>query len=138
MEEEILNRRHQIRQYLDHARQALASAASSLEHGFYDTTINRACYAIFYAASGLLLTKRISRSKHSGVIAAFREFFVKPGLIEAEYSDLYGAVMDSRISSDYEITFESDRSLAEKALDSAHRFVERIAAYLLDREGIRA
>ncbi len=136
-EEEILNRRYQIKSYLDHARHALNSAASSLEHGFYDTVINRAYYAIFYAASGLLLTEGVSRSKHSGVIAAFREFFVKPGLIEAEYSDLYGAVMDSRIGSDYEIIFESDRTLAEKALDAARRFVERIAVYLLDREGIQ-
>jgi len=47
VEEEILSRRHQIQTYLQHARRALEAAASSLEYGFYATTINRAYYAIF-------------------------------------------------------------------------------------------
>ena len=135
-EEEILERRSQIKAYLRAARHSLASAASSLEQGFYDTAVNRAYYAIFYAASGLLWTQGIRRSKHAGVIAAFRQYFVKPGLIETEYSDLYGAAMESRISSDYEITLEADRPLAEKSLDAARRFVDRAAAYLSETEGI--
>ena len=132
MDEEILNKRYQIRIHLDHARQALESAASSIEHGFYGTAINRAYYAIFYAASGLLLAKDISRSKHSGVIAAFRRCFVKPGLIEPEYSDIYGDVMDARVDSDYEMTFEADQATARERLEDARRFVERVNRYLLE------
>jgi uncharacterized protein (UPF0332 family) len=135
--DEILNRHHQIRLYLDHARQALASAAVSLEHGFYDTAINRAYYAIFYAASALLLTRGISRSKHSGVIAAFRQAFVKPGLIEVEYSDLYGDALDARVGSDYDVTFESDPATAQGRLADARCFVDRVTSYLLDVEGIQ-
>jgi uncharacterized protein (UPF0332 family) len=93
---------------------------------------------MFYAASGLLLTKGISRGKHAGVIAAFRQHFVKSGLIETEYSELYGAVMESRISGDYEVAFEADLPTAEKALHSARHFVERVSTYLFDSEGIRA
>ena len=89
-DEEALERQHQIELYLDHAKKALQAAASNIEHGFYATAINRAYYSIFYAASALLLSKGLARSKHTGVIAAFREHFVKPGLIEAEYSDIYG------------------------------------------------
>jgi uncharacterized protein (UPF0332 family) len=137
-EEEILERRDQIKAYLRAARRALEAAASNLEHGFYDTAINRAYYAIFYAASGLLWTQGISRSKHAGVIAAFRQYFVRPGIIEIEYSDLYGAAMESRISSDYEITSEADQALAEKSLDAGQRFVDRVSAYLLETEGIQA
>jgi uncharacterized protein (UPF0332 family) len=118
-EEDILNRRCQIETYLGHSRRALESAASNREHGFYATAINRAYYAMFYAASGLLLTKGISRGKHAGVIAAFRQRCVKSGLIETEYSELYGAVMESRISGDYEVAFEADLPTAEKALHSA-------------------
>jgi len=135
-EDEILNRRYQIETYLGHARRALASAASNLEHGFYSTAINRAYYAIFYAASGLLLTKGISRSKHAGVIASFRQHFVKPDLIEAEYSDLYGAVMEFRTAADYEMLFDADRAIAEKSLTSVRRSVERAANYPWDTEGI--
>ncbi len=135
-EEEILERRSQIKAYLRAARRSLASAASSLEQGFYDTAVNRAYYAIFYATSGLLWTQGIRRSKHAGVIAAFRQYFVKPGLIETEYSDLYGDVMDARLDSDYEITYHADLAAAQAALDDARRFVERIATYLSEEEGI--
>ncbi|MGD2206096.1 MAG: HEPN domain-containing protein [Anaerolineae bacterium] len=137
-EEEILDRREQIRAYLRMARRALEASASNLEHGFYDTAVNRAYYAIFYATSALLWSRGISRSKHAGVISAFRQYFVKPGIIEPEYSDLYGAVMESRITSDYEITLGADRPIAQKALDAARRFVERVAACLFETEGIQA
>lgn len=134
--EEITERRDQIRAYLHAARRALAAAALNLEEGYYDTAINRAYYAIFYAASGLLWTQGISRSKHAGVISAFRERFVKRGLIEDEYSDLYGDVMDARLDSDYEVAYEADRVTARDRLDDARRFVERIASYLWEMEGI--
>ncbi len=84
-----------------------------------------------------MLTKGLARSKHAGVIAAFREHFVKPGLIEAEYSDIYGDVMDARVDSDYEMTFVADLGTAESALADARRFVERIVAYLAETEGIQ-
>ena len=137
MEENILNHRDRIRAYLSQARRALESAALNLEHGYYDTAVNRAYYAIFYAANSVLLTKGIIRSKHAGVISAFREHFVKLGLIESEYSDLYGDAMDARIDSDYDISFESDGTTAQGRLQDARRFVDRVATYLLENEGIR-
>lgn len=134
MGEEILNKRYQIQIYLDHAHQALESAASNIKNGFYATAINRAYYAIFYAASGLLLTQDISRSKHSGVIAAFRLHFVKTEIIETEYSDTYGDVMDARMISDYDIAFEANSMTAKDKLNDARQFVERVSHYL-DEKG---
>jgi uncharacterized protein (UPF0332 family) len=128
--EDILNKRYQIQMYLDHARQSLDSAAASIENNFYATAINRSYYAIFYAASGLLLVQDISRSKHSGVVAAFRQHFVKPGLIEPEYSDIYGDVMDARMASDYDIIFKTDSVTAKEKLEDACQFVERVSHYL--------
>jgi uncharacterized protein (UPF0332 family) len=130
MREGSRNKRHQIRTYLNHAYQSLDSAASSFNNDFYATAINRAYYAIFYAASGLLLLNDISRSKHSGVIAAFRRNFVKSGLIEIEYSDIYGDVMDARVVSDYDVTIEADPTTAKGTLEDARRFVERVSRHL--------
>lgn len=80
----------------------LEVAAHNLSDGFYGSAINRAYYAIFYAACALLMTQSVTRSKHSGVVAAFRRLFVKSGLIEVEYSEIYGRVMDDRHISDYD------------------------------------
>ena len=75
-----------VRNYMAHARQAVETGRLVLEHGDYVAAVNRAYYAIFYAANALLATKGLQRSKHSGVIAAFRQHFVKTGLIEVEFS----------------------------------------------------
>lgn len=133
MTDELLNKRHQIRTYLDSAHRSLDAAALNLDNDFYATSINRAYYAIFYAASGLLRVKDISRSKHRGTIAAFRRYFVKPGLIEAEYSDIYGDVMDARTVSDYDMTFEADPATTKINLENARQFVERVSRYLQEK-----
>jgi uncharacterized protein (UPF0332 family) len=126
MTEEVLNKRYQIRSYFKHAYRSLEAAASNCDSGFSATAINRA----FYAASGLLLVKDISRGKHGAVIAAFRQHFVKPGLIEAEYSDIYGDVLDARVVSDYDTSFDADLETATAQLEAARQFVERISSYL--------
>jgi uncharacterized protein (UPF0332 family) len=122
--------RQEVRLYIEHAYEMLDVAALNSAEGYHGSAINRAYYAIFYAANGLLATQGLARSKHAGVIAAFRERFVKPGLIEAEYSRIYGRVMDNRHASDYEIELSIDAGVAEKDLSDARRFVERAEQYL--------
>ena len=78
--------RHEVALYVEHARQMLEVAAHNLADGFCGSAINQAYYAIFYAANALLRTKDIVRSRHSGVIAAFRQHFVKPGLVEVTHT----------------------------------------------------
>lgn len=72
----------------------------------------------------------LGRSKHSGVIVAFRERFVKPGIIEIEYSRIYGRVMDDRHTSDYEVEIPIEEAVATRDLAEARLFVERIERYL--------
>ncbi|MFB0536917.1 MAG: HEPN domain-containing protein [Anaerolineae bacterium] len=108
----------------------LQVADHNLADGFYASAINRAYYAIFYAANALLATKGLSRSKHSGVIAAFRQHFVKPGLIEDEYSDTYGRVMANRHVGDYEIQLTVEPNVAQDDLRDARRFAERVKRHL--------
>lgn len=118
--------RQQVIKYLTRARQALAASQLAVEHGDYITAVNRAYYAIFYAANAMLSTKGLERSKHSAVIAAFRQHFVKTGIIEADYSDIYGAVMEDRAEGDYDIEFAPGVELAERDLERAQRFLARI------------
>ncbi len=66
--------------YVQRAHQAPNTARNNLQEGDFAASVNRSYYAMFYAANALLATKGISRSKHSGVIAAFREQFIKSGI----------------------------------------------------------
>jgi len=56
--------------YIEHAEEALKVARLDLDNDFYTAAVNRAYYAIFYAANALLATRKLARSKHSGVLAA--------------------------------------------------------------------
>ena len=92
--------------------------------------INRAYYAFFYAATALLLTLDLTRSKHSGVMAAFREQFVKPGLFPIDDSRAYGEAFEARNTTDYEILGKADETQARTVVENAIRFVEHCETYL--------
>ena len=69
-EPESINR-EAVAIYMDGARDAVASARYNLDGEFYGVAVNRAYYAFFYAATALLLTLDMTRSKHSGVLPSF-------------------------------------------------------------------
>jgi uncharacterized protein (UPF0332 family) len=116
--------------HMEGARDALESARYNLDGGFYGVAVNRAYYAFFYAATALLLTLDITRSKHAGVLAAFREQFVKPGLFSVEDSRAYGEAFELRNVTDYEMLGHADSDQARAVVESARRFVERCRSYL--------
>lgn len=111
---------------------ATANPQRRLDGGYFGIAAGRAYYAFFYAASALLLTRDLTRSKHSGVLSAFHQYFVKPGLIEAEFSDAYGEAFDVRLITDYEMVGTADEAQAREVLNNARRFVVRIAHYLAE------
>jgi len=120
----------EIALYLERAGSALRQAKDNLSLGYYDVTTSRAYYAMFYAASALLASKDISRSRHSGVHSAFGQYFVKPGLIEPQYARMLINAFNVRLDSDYEVRPALNRALAEDILRDAQEFVERTALYL--------
>jgi uncharacterized protein (UPF0332 family) len=107
-----------VRQYLKWAHQALETSRLALDHRDYIGAVNRAYYVIFYSANALLVTRGLERSKHSGTLAAFRQHFVKTGIIAAEYSDFYGAAMEDRHAGDYGLVSLSEQ-VASRNLERA-------------------
>ena len=69
--------------YLEKADEALKVSRLNLLNNFFAASINRSYYAIFYAANALLATRKLARSKHSGVLSAFRQGFIKTGILSS-------------------------------------------------------
>jgi len=69
-------------------------------------------------------------------MATFRQHFIKPGLIEAEYSDIYGNAFDTRLDSDYDMTATMDKDIAKDTLTDARRFVARAEGYLREASAL--
>ena len=130
MDKPEITNREAVLVYLAGARDALRSARYNLDGGFYGVAVNRAYYAFFYTATTLLLTLDITKSKHSGVMAAFREYFVKPGRFPIEDSRTYGEAFELRNVTDYEMLGAADITQAQEAIESAISFVQRCEVFL--------
>jgi len=78
------------------AEEALQSARMEREAGFLHSAINRAYYAVFYAATAALVDQGLEFKKHSGVRAALHREFVKKGLLSQEIGVLYDRLFEDR------------------------------------------
>jgi uncharacterized protein (UPF0332 family) len=124
---------NRIRWLMERARRTLRTARLILKDEDYASAVNRAYYAIFYAANAALSTQNVERRKHTGVISEFRLRFIRTGLIEREYSAFYGDTMDARYDSDYDFITETEYERAESAIKEADQFIARIERFLQEQ-----
>jgi uncharacterized protein (UPF0332 family) len=118
--------RKEIHELLGKARRSLLAAERLLRDGDSDFAVSRAYYAMFYAAQALLLSGDIRRSKHSAVIAAFNEHFVKRGEVPAKLFALLRDGFEDRAESDYGLAVITDEQ-AQAGIAAAREFVEAIS-----------
>lgn len=121
------------RLYIENAHEMIVVAKSNLGNDFYSSACNRAYYAIFYAASALLYSKGKSYGKHSAVIAAFRQYFIKTREFDKKWSDVYEYIMASRHTGDYELYDPLEKEQVVDVVEKAQSFVEEVEKWLLER-----
>ena len=116
-----------------------AKATLQAAHTLYEqndspiSIVNRAYYAMFYAALALLVTVDRHSVKHSGVIALFDQEFVRQNIISKELSKMLHQAFESRLEGDYKDNTKIDRSTASEILESADTFVKAIEEKLSKR-----
>jgi len=103
--------------------EALDDANASLREGRYGLTANRAYYAMFHAATALLLSEGLAFSRHTGVINGFSERFVKTGRLPADFSTALGRAFDLRNQADYAYAKQITKEEALTTVRSAAAFV---------------
>ncbi|MDF0643792.1 MAG: HEPN domain-containing protein [Nitrospira sp.] len=121
--------RKEIHELIDKARRSLLAAQRLFRDGDSDFSVSRAYYAMFYTAQALLLSRDIRRSKHSAVIAAFNEHFVKSGEVPAKLFALLRDGFEDRAESDYGLAVITDEQ-AQAGIAAAHEFVEAVSRRL--------
>ena len=84
------------------ADMALDDAAFLTEAGKYGLAANRLYYALYYAASALLLSKGIATKRHSGLMAQRHLHFVKTGILSSDEGALFKVMFTLRHEDDYE------------------------------------
>ena len=120
-----------IKYRLDQAQTALDDA-KFLYQGkrSSQSIVNRAYYAMFYAALALLQKIGKVPSKHTGVISLFDTEFVIKDIFPKELSKDFHKLFEMRQVSDYKTSDEITAEQAEDAIKKAGLFVESVIKYL--------
>ena len=119
--------------YLKKAYECLDSAEFDFVGGKLNACINRSYYCIFNCMNACIVINGFKFSKHSAVIAKFRELFIKYQLLPVELNDFINNLSENRNASDYNVKFIPDNITAEECLKSAKFFYDEVKKYL---EGI--
>jgi uncharacterized protein (UPF0332 family) len=123
-------RLQQIQDLWERAKRALAVAERDLASRDPDFAAARSYYAVFYAASALLLSDDRRFRKHSGVIASFHRYYVKEGRLPREAGRTLIRLYDLRDLADYGGSQHVTMPDAEKAVADARHFLDLVRPLL--------
>jgi uncharacterized protein (UPF0332 family) len=116
---------------LEQAEVALEDARFLIDGGRSPQSIvNRAYYAMFYAAMALLQRTGNVPSKHAGVISVFDTDYVLKGVFPRELSKSFHRAFELRQVCDYKVIEPVSAEKAEGTWRNAVQFVEAVKAYL--------
>lgn len=116
-----------IKYRMERAHQTLKAAQFLREQSADSASIvNRAYYAMFYAALALLATIGEETSKHGGVMALFDRHFIKTGVLPKEMGKFLHTAFDIRQTGDYEDKSEISQEVSSQILEFAEKFVNSI------------
>ena len=100
--------------------------------GRYNLAANRLYYAVYYAASALLISNERPVKTHSGMLSQMNLLYVKTGILTFDDGALISQLFSLRQSSDYEdfkeVTQENIEDLTprvKKLVDKLKNLVEK-------------
>lgn len=112
------------------SERALKAAHRQIEAEDYDFAVSRIYYAMFYVTEAALLTKDLSASKHSGVLALFNRHFIQTGVFDRRFHRLLSDAFDLRQQGDYWADSGITKDTAENLEKEALNYVSSIRNYL--------
>jgi uncharacterized protein (UPF0332 family) len=115
----------EVRALLEKAKRSQRAASNMFKDGDMDFAASRAYYSLFYTASALLLSRGLSFSSHSGVIANFGKEFTRTGALSPKYNNYLIESQDRRNIGDYSLAAEVTEEQTREMLEWAKEFIKR-------------
>lgn len=121
----------EIEHYLKLADESHDVARTLLETGHPRFSAAQSYYTIFYLAQATLLTKGMTFSKHSAVVAAYGKEFAKTGLLDPKFHRYIIQAEKLRQTGHYgDEGEEISEEQARESVQWAGEFMEAVKAYL--------
>jgi len=115
---------------LEQAQNCLSAAKVSAEAGLYKDAANRSYYCIFHSMRAVLALEGFDSKKHSGIMSAFRQRYIKTKMFDSAFSDVIGAAFEIRNFSDYEDFYVVSKVEVIQQIENACSFLRTVAAYI--------
>lgn len=125
-----MNRPDEIQVNLDRAESSLQAARLLIDTNFLDDAASRAYYAVFHAASALLLLENLSFNSHGGVLRAISLNFVKTGRLDKGYGKNLKWLAELRQIGDYGESRRVTSDEAQRAISVADSFLNQVRLIL--------
>jgi uncharacterized protein (UPF0332 family) len=124
----------EIQANIERAEKAVEASETLASEGYFDFAASRAYYAAFYASTALLLNEGIEFRKHSGVITAIHQHFIKTGLLEKQLGQDLNWLFELRSIGDYGVMLHVPKEKAKQAILAARNFVQAIQIQIGSRK----
>ena len=118
---------------LEVAHERMNTAGILLDVGDYKAVANRLYYAVFSAMRAVLALDGFDSKKHSGIIARFRQSYIKAGTFSTEMSKIIDDLEVIREDSDYDDFFIISKEDVMIQSQRAEFFVNEVERYLQEQ-----
>ncbi len=92
-------------------------------------SVNRAYYAIFHAVEAFLFPYEIYTKTHIGAIRKFSELYIKTGLLDRKWKDIFQDAFDARQNADYDLGSAINAEKARIIYQQAEEFLKMAREY---------
>lgn len=120
----------EIENLVQKSKRSFSAAERLFREGDYDFAASRLYYSLFYLAEALLLTKKISYSKHSAVITGFYEHFVRTDVFSKELHKTLHDAFNLRQEGDYGSEMDVSKEAVQETIIKAMEFIKKGIHYL--------
>ncbi|MBN1145821.1 MAG: HEPN domain-containing protein [Anaerolineales bacterium] len=116
--------------FLDRARENIKVAELLIKGDSLDIAASRAYYAMFYIAEALLLSRSLSYSSHSAVIAAYGKEFARNKTLDPKFHRYLIDAQETRQIGDYGVETHVPKAEAVQMIQWAREFLKAAESYL--------
>lgn len=97
-----------------------------IEHQLWSTLVNRMYYAVFHAATALLIKNGLRAGTHHGVYIILNKNFIKEGILSSEEGRLFSRLATLREKGDYNCFLDPNEVDILPLLEPTKAFIEHI------------
>ena len=120
------NRNAVVQYRIEKAKSALDDADFLSINGKYNLAANRLYYALYYAASAMLIRLGIPTKTHAGMITQVHLSLVKTNILSAQDGRLLKVMFDLRHEGDYEDFIDVQKEDIEEYTPQVRTLVEKL------------